>query len=74
MVTSPAPRGMNYFVQPESDCGSDPFAGTTGYLFERRTYEEMVAFWPHQPDSNPMAASLNATQKHVVSSTIKDAS
>jgi dihydrofolate reductase len=41
-------------------------------MFGRRTYEEMRAFWPNQPDGNPMAASLNATQKYLVSRTITE--
>ncbi|HEY3337227.1 MAG TPA: dihydrofolate reductase family protein [Propionicimonas sp.] len=65
--------GLNYPVAPEEDPDSRTFAGTTGYLFGRRTYEEMQAFWPHQPDDNPMAASLNHTPKYVVSSTITNA-
>ena len=66
--------GLAYPVESEEDPDSGTFAGTTAYLFGRRTYEEMQAFWPHQPESNPMAASLNATQKYVVSSTVTDAS
>ena len=42
---------------------------TTAYLFGRRTYEKMLAFWPQQPDSNPMAAHLNATPKFVATRT-----
>jgi dihydrofolate reductase len=50
----------------------DPAAlgGTTGYLFGRRTYEKMAAFWPLQGDENPIAAHLNSTPKYVVSSTL----
>jgi len=44
---------------------------TTAYLFGRRTYESLAAFWPTQPDENPMAAHLNATAKHVVTGTLK---
>jgi dihydrofolate reductase len=43
---------------------------TTAYLFGRRTYEKMAQFWPHQPDSNPVAASLNTTPKYVVTTTL----
>lgn len=50
--------------------GHNGLAGTSTYLFGRRTYEKMAAFWPHQPDTNLMAAHLNATPKHVASSTI----
>jgi len=45
-------------------------SGTTGYLFGRRTYQKMAAFWPFQGDENPIAASMNATPKYVVSSTL----
>jgi dihydrofolate reductase len=66
--------GNDYPVAVEEDPESETFAGTSAYLFGRRTYEEMAAFWPHQPDDNPMAASLNTAQKYVVSSTITEAS
>ncbi|MCC6495653.1 MAG: dihydrofolate reductase family protein [Propionibacteriaceae bacterium] len=62
--------GNDYPVVVEEDPGSATFAGTSAYLFGRRTYAEMAAFWPFQPESNPMAASLNTTAKYVVSSTI----
>src|SRR6188768_3916790 len=44
--------------------------GTTAYLFGRRTYEKMAAFWPSQPDTNPIAAHLNATPKFVATRTL----
>ena len=40
---------------------------TDAYLFGRRTYEKMAAFWPTQPDENPMAAHLNRSPKYVAS-------
>lgn len=43
---------------------------TSAYLFGRRTYEKMAAFWPHQPDENPMARQLNQSPKHVASRTL----
>lgn len=43
---------------------------TSAYLFGRRTYEKMAAHWPHEPDDNPVAASLNATPKYVVTKTL----
>ena len=42
---------------------------TTAYLFGRRTYDKMSAFWPLQPDSNPVANHLNATPKYVATRT-----
>jgi dihydrofolate reductase len=45
---------------------------TTAYLFGRRTYDKMRAFWPEQPDNNPMAAHLNAMPKYVASRHLVD--
>jgi dihydrofolate reductase len=45
-------------------------AGTSAYLFGRRTFEKMAAFWPFQGDDNPIAAHLNSTPKFVLSSTL----
>lgn len=47
-------------------------SNTTAYLFGRRTYEKMAAFWPLQPDDNPMARQLNQTPKHVATRTLSD--
>jgi dihydrofolate reductase len=52
-------------IQPGQ--GEDGLGGTTAYLFGRRTYEKMQAFWPYQPDTNPIAAHMNATTKYVAS-------
>lgn len=43
---------------------------TTAYLLGRRTYEKMAAYWPHQPDDNPIAAHFNAAPKYVVTRTL----
>lgn len=45
---------------------------TSAYLFGRRTYDKMAAFWPHQPDDNAMAQQLNHTPKHVATRTLTD--
>src|SRR3954447_832834 len=43
--------------------------GTTAYLFGRRTYDKMAEFWPSQPDTNPVAKHINATEKYVATRT-----
>lgn len=43
---------------------------TAAYLFGRRTYEKMAAHWPSEPSDNPIAASLNAAEKYVLTSTL----
>ena len=45
-------------------------AATTAYLFGRKTYQKMAEHWPHEPDTNPIAAHLNATSKYVVTRTL----
>jgi dihydrofolate reductase len=40
-------------------------------LLGRRTYEIFEAYWPYQPEDNPIASSFNATKKHVASRTLK---
>lgn len=45
-------------------------SNTSAFLFGRRTYEKMAAFWPTQPDTNPMAAQLNAAPKYVATRTL----
>lgn len=43
---------------------------TSAFLFGRRTYEKMAAFWPTQPETNPMAVQLNTTPKYVATATM----
>lgn len=50
----------------------DVGAQTSAYVMGRRTYQKMAEFWPTQPDTNPMAASLNAAPKHVATRTLDD--
>ncbi len=43
--------------------------GLSGWLFGRRTYEDLLRHWNQQPDS-PFGPMLNNTPKYVVSSTL----
>jgi dihydrofolate reductase len=36
----------------------------------RRTYEIFEAYWPYQPEDNPIARTLNAAKKYVASRTL----
>jgi dihydrofolate reductase len=36
----------------------------------RRTYEIFEAYWPHRPEDDPIAKTLNAAKKHVASRTL----
>ncbi|GAA1378584.1 dihydrofolate reductase family protein [Catellatospora chokoriensis] len=59
-----------YFDETQASVAGEGLKDTTAYLFGRRTYEKMAAFWPTQPDENPMAAHLNATPKYVATRTL----
>jgi dihydrofolate reductase len=48
----------------------EAIAATDAYLLGRKTYEIFAAYWPHQPDSDPFARTLNGLPKHVVSTTL----
>lgn len=65
--------GAPYAGSVHQVTASAGFARTSSYLFGRRTYEKMTAFWPHQPADNPVAAHLNATPKYVASRTLTEA-
>ena len=45
--------------------------GLKGWLFGRRTYEEVLAYWNSVPDS-PFAAALNDARKYVASTTLHE--
>jgi dihydrofolate reductase len=62
--------GLPYQDSTGAEQGGEGMTTTTAYLFGRRTYQRMAAFWPHQPDDNPMAAHLNATPKYVATRTL----
>ncbi len=64
--------GAPYGDEIQQAAALEGMRGTGAYLFGRRTYEKMLAFWPTQPDSNPMAAHLNATPKFVATRTLTD--
>ena len=62
--------GRPYLDAISTQAGVSGQAEAAAYLFGRKTYERMNAFWPHQPDDNPMAAHLNRAPKFVASRTL----
>ncbi len=62
-----------YLDEVQMSKTGESLSATTAYLFGRRTYEKMAAFWPYQPDDNPYAKSLNAARKYVASRTLESA-
>jgi dihydrofolate reductase len=64
--------GAPYADHVQQTAAVESMQADTIYLFGRRTYEKMVAFWPQQPDANPMASQLNAAPKYVATRTLED--
>jgi dihydrofolate reductase len=50
---------------------AEGMASTDAYLFGRKTYEKMAAYWPTAPDDDPYARHLNSTPKYVASRTLQ---
>jgi dihydrofolate reductase len=62
--------GQPYGDEVLGEKAAEGLQDTTAYLLGRRTYEKMAAYWPHQPDDNPIAAHFNAAPKYVVTRTL----
>jgi dihydrofolate reductase len=64
--------GAPYTDDVQMRAAVEAMAATTAYLLGRKTFEKMAAFWPYQPDDNPMAAHLNATPKYLATRTLRE--
>jgi dihydrofolate reductase len=64
---------MPYFDDVLGEAAVEGMAGTDAYLFGRKTYEIMAAFWPTAPEDDPYAGHLNSTPKYVASTTLQGA-
>jgi dihydrofolate reductase len=64
--------GIPYQSADSVRLGTASSASARSYLLGRKTYQRMIAFWPHQPDDNRMAAQLNAAPKFVASRTMTE--
>lgn len=62
---------MFRFADESMDISASGFDGKDRELvLGRRTYEIFEAYWPYQPDDNPVAKTLNAAKKYVASRTL----
>jgi dihydrofolate reductase len=60
-----------YFDEVLGATAAEGMAATDAYLFGRKTYEKMAAFWPTAPDDDPYAQHLNSMPKYVASTTLR---
>ena len=61
-----------YFDEVLGATAAQSMAATDAYLFGRKTYEKMAAYWPTAPPDDPYARHLNSTPKYVASRTLQD--
>jgi dihydrofolate reductase len=62
---------MPYLDEAAGSAIAEGMAAAGGFLLGRRTYELFAAFWPSQPDDDPIAATLNSLPKYVASTTLE---
>lgn len=61
---------MNYWDEQMGEIMDGQFAEADALLLGRKTYEIFAAYWPNQPDDDPMATILNSMPKYVASRTL----
>jgi dihydrofolate reductase len=59
-----------YFDDVLGATAAEGMAATDAYLFGRKTYEKLAAYWPTAPGDDPYARHLNSTPKYVASRTL----
>ena len=63
---------MPYFDEVAGEEAGKSMAETGAFLFGRKTYEIMAAYWPHQPDDDIFSNVLNRLPKYVASTTLEE--
>jgi dihydrofolate reductase len=63
---------MPYFDEVAGEEAGKSMAETGAFLFGRKTYEIMAAYWPHQPDDDIFSNVLNSLPKYVASTTLEE--
>jgi dihydrofolate reductase len=64
---------LEYFDDTSRQWVVDGYAGAGGFLFGRRTYESLAAYWPNAPEEEEAVAKpLNTLPKYVASTTHTD--
>src|SRR5215218_331989 len=67
VMESPEEWAFPYTDDEMNEANAAGMAASDALLMGRKTYEEMVAFWPNQPGGTPMVDYINSVQKFVVS-------
>ena len=63
---------MPYFDEVAGEEAGKSMAETAAFLFGRKTYEIMAAYWPNHPDNDIFSNVLNSLPKYVASTTLDE--
>jgi dihydrofolate reductase len=63
---------LNYFDDVFGQTVMGGLSEAGGFLLGRKTYEIFAAWWPNQPADDPLAPTMNAMQKYVVSTSLSE--
>ena len=63
---------LPYLDEDWGRVAGEGMAASDALLFGRKTYEKMAAYWPNQPDDDPVSVKMNRSAKYVVSNTLDD--
>ena len=63
---------MPYFDEVAGEEAGKSMAETGAFLFGRKTYEIMAAYWPNHPDDDIFSNVLNGLPKYVASTTLDE--
>jgi dihydrofolate reductase len=59
------------YADETGEASATGMAASDALLLGRVTYEHLAAYWPYQPDGDPMVDLLNGVPKYVVSGTLE---
>ena len=72
VMETPEEGGFPYPSKEMEEANASGMAASDALLLGRVTYEELAAFWPHQPGGTPMVDYINSVPKLVVSRTLEE--
>jgi dihydrofolate reductase len=72
VMESPEEWAFSYSNHEMEEANASGMAASDALLMGQVTYEQMVAYWPNQPDGVPMVDYINSVPKYVVSTTLAE--
>src|SRR5215212_1455529 len=71
-MESPQEWAFPYANEEMEAANAEGMTASDAMLLGRATYQDLAAFWPHQPGGTPMVDYINSVRKFVVSTTLQE--